>query len=414
MKKFIILGIILLLILFSVWFLLYRDTTTYKIKKDGEYEIDSKYSVVIVSASNVVIKNSSVNEVVIESSDAEIEIENSTIKFLNVESSEELNLSIDENTLVEYFNVLEADDVFVTGDFAMVNLKSTNSHIYLVSGVIGNVYSYGSDIEIDIEGDIIISNYFLIGASEINATINGQVDYLEIDENSNNNQFDIYGVIELIVNEGTGNTFVIHDGASVASIKTNSDISGLGEVDSVTKSEESIDIDEIIGAFEEVDEVINQRTESIAQFSETHDIEEEVINTFIYETGFEIEKVSEIVDSLEGSSYDIASLLDLAVDSGVTNYQIKEIINYTDNSDLSVVEVVNLFDKLEMDSNDISEALSVTENCGLSVSSVLDMYVVVKNADEVSTDLLLEVKDDYDLSASDIAKLGVHFSGYIS
>lgn len=413
MKKFIVMGIILLIILFSVWFLMFRDTTTYTIKKAGEYEIDSKYSVVNIKAGDVVIKDSNVNEVNILTENGEVSIEDSTIKHLNVDSSESLNLNIDEETLVEYLNVLNAGELYLNGDFAMVNLKSTNSDIYLESGVIGNLYSYGSDINVDIDGEIVISNYFIFGASNLVTVISGTINYLEIDDESNYNEFNIFGSIDLIVNEGESNTFVIDAEGYVGSLKTSSNVVGSGEVDSLTKSDESIDVDEITGVNEYIDGVINERKENIAVFSTTYNVDEEVINTFINETGFEIEKVTEIAASLEGSSYDIASLLDLSVSSGVTNYQIKEIVDYTDDSSLSVVEVVNVFDKLEMDSNDIADALSVTEDCGLSVSSVLDIYVVAKDADEVSTDLLFEVKDDYDLSVADIAKLGVHFSGYI-
>lgn len=413
MKKWIIIIGVILVVSLGVWFFIFRDTSSFTIKKDGEYEIESGITSVVVTASDVTIKDSNLVELNIESSDAVISIENSSIKNLNISSSDELILGIDENTLVEYLNVLETDDLYINGDFAMVNLNSTNSHIYLQSGVIGNLYSYGSDIEIDIEGDITISNYFVFGVNNLVSIISGNIDYLEIDDESNNNEFYIYGEIDLIVNEGESNTFIIDENASVGSLKTSEDVIGSGEVNELTKSESEIDVDEITSISEEVNSSINDRTEAISSFASTYEVEEAVVNSFVNETGYSIDKVEEIALSLEGSSYGISELLDLSESSGVTNYQIKEIVDYTDNSSLTVVEVVNLFDKLEMESNDISEALTVTADCGLSVSSVLDIYVEAKSADDVSTDLLLDIKDDYDLSVSDIAKLGIHFSSYL-
>lgn len=412
MKKWIILGV-LVIIGFLTWFFVFRDTSFYTIKKSGEYEVESGVVTVIIKADDVVIKDSDIHEVRIETSGASVSFSNSTIKFLNVESSDDLNLEIDSESLIEYLNIDKTDNLYLNGDFAMVNLNSSDSKIYLESGVIGNLYSYSSDIEVDIDGNITISNYFIIGASSVTANINGDINYIELDEDSSDNVFNIYGNVELIVNEGEGNTFIIKDGANVSSLKTSDDVLGSGEVDELVTSDENITTDEIVSSASAVSSVINDRKESISNFATSNGVDETVVTTFISQTGYEIEKLEEISSNLEGSNYSVSEILSLADDGGVTNYQLKEVVEYTDNSSLSVADVVNIFDNLDMDSSDISASLDVTTSCDLSVSEVLDIYVYASSAEEVSTDLLFDIKDSYDLSVSDLASLTLHFGKYI-
>lgn len=405
--------IVLLIVIVTVCYTIFSDSVVYTIKKDGVYEIEKGITKVIVKASDVVINDSEINELVIEVTNSKLSINDSVINTISIEDSQDLNLIIDDETLVELLEVNKTDNLSISGNVAMINMMTTDSNIYIEDGIIANLYSYGSNINVDIKTTVEICNYYIFDSSYVNNKINGEIKYLEIDSNSNNNEFLIVGTIKEIVSEGIDNSFIIETTGEVEMLKTIANITGSGLVNILTKISNEIEQGEIKANQTILSDVINERVEVLNNLASDLGIEASVITNFANETGFSSDKILEISESLTNSNYDIAKLLDLSVSSGVSNNQIKEIINYTDaSSSLTITEVVGLFDKLGMEANDISDTLSITNDCGLSISDVFSIYSEVKQEDDISSDFLFDIKDDYNLSIAQAAKLGIYFSKY--